>query len=370
MPSVLSPNNPVSRSYAPLADETNPSIATSAPTKTVPHNGSVIYGQPSFPPMVAASSSVRLNDLQKAGMSMRNDSEETLSPSASRKGKERAKTLTFDEGALGEVKRASYTGKERVRDIEEGRIYSEEQLASENSRYPPTNEAEEEERRIQENLTKLAARDMARRRAARESKQLPTPSTASTSPRSSYSISSAARRPFSFFSTSSKKGSLLGLDNSWIGKKDTDVGELPMSRPRSQGEQYMNPYEAQPTFSPAPKASDSPTTSMRSPFADPSPPLPAAADPSAYRRASIVSAVSSGSPHTAYRSPLISPSSPTDETGFAYGGPTWRGGQAVQQRENVERRGPDRWWHALCAWGDDLDGGHDVPEAGRTNPFE
>lgn len=143
-----------------------------------------------------------------------------------------------------------------------------------------------------------------------------------------------------------------------------------MSRPRSQGEQYMNPYEAQPTFSPAPKASDSPTTSMRSPFADPSPPLPAAADPSAYRRASIVSAVSSGSPHTAYRSPLISPSSPTDETGFAYGGPTWRGGQAVQQRENVERRGPDRWWHALCAWGDDLDGGHDVPEAGRTNPFE
>lgn len=150
MPSVLSPNNPVSRSYAPLADETNPSIATSAPTKTVPHNGSVIYGQPSFPPMVAASSSVRLNDLQKAGMSMRNDSEETLSPSASRKGKERAKTLTFDEGALGEVKRASYTGKERVRDIEEGRIYSEEQLASENSRYPPTNEAEEEERRIQE----------------------------------------------------------------------------------------------------------------------------------------------------------------------------------------------------------------------------
>lgn len=79
---------------------------------------------------------------------------------------------------------------------------------------------------LMQNLTKLAARDMARRRAARESKQLPTPSTASTSPRSSYSISSAARRPFSFFSTSSKKGSLLGLDNSWIGKKDTDVGEV------------------------------------------------------------------------------------------------------------------------------------------------
>ncbi|OXB38983.1 hypothetical protein LQV05_004107 [Cryptococcus neoformans] len=371
MPSVLSPNNPVSRSYAPLADETNLSVTTSAPVKTVPYNGSAMYGQPGLSSMVAASSSLGLDDMQKAGMSMRNDSEETLSPSASRKGKERAKAPTFDSGDLGEVRRGSYKGKERVRDIEEGRIYSEEQLPSENSRYPPTNEAEEEERRIQEHLTRLAARDMARRRAARESKQLPSPSTASASPRSSYSISSAARRPFSFFSSSSKRGSLLGLDSSWIGKKGADVGELPMSRPRTHDEQYMNPYEAQPSFSPAPKASDSPiTTSIRSPFADPSPPLPAAIDRSAYRRASVVSVASSGSPHTAYRSPLVSPSSPTDETGFAYGGPTWRGGQAVQQRENVARKGPDRWWHALCAWGDDLDGGHDVPEAGRTNPFE
>lgn len=40
-----------------------------------------------------------------------------------------------------------------------------------------------------------------------------------------------------------------------------------MSRPRSHDEQYMNPYEAQPSFSPAPKASDSPiTTSIRSPL--------------------------------------------------------------------------------------------------------
>lgn len=150
MPSVLSPNNPVSRSYAPLADETNLSVTTSAPVKTIPYNGSVMYGQPGLSPMVAASSSLGLDDMQKAGMSMRNDSEETLSPSASRKGKERAKTPTFDSGDLGEVRRGSYKGKERVRDIEEGRIYSEEQLASENSRYPPTNEAEEEERRIQE----------------------------------------------------------------------------------------------------------------------------------------------------------------------------------------------------------------------------
>lgn len=143
-----------------------------------------------------------------------------------------------------------------------------------------------------------------------------------------------------------------------------------MARPRSQGEQYMNPYEAQPTFSPAPKVSGSPRSiSMQSPFADPSPPPLAASDLSVYKRPSLVSA-SSGSPHTSYRSPLISPISPSDETGFAYGGPTWRGGQAVQQQEDVARRGPDRWWHALCAWGDDLDGGHDVPEAGRTNPFE
>lgn len=150
MPSVLSPNNPVSRSYAPLADETNLSVTTSAPVKTVPYNGSAMYGQPGLSSMVAASSSLGLDDMQKAGMSMRNDSEETLSPSASRKGKERAKAPTFDSGDLGEVRRGSYKGKERVRDIEEGRIYSEEQLPSENSRYPPTNEAEEEERRIQE----------------------------------------------------------------------------------------------------------------------------------------------------------------------------------------------------------------------------
>ncbi|ADV19542.1 hypothetical protein I305_02998 [Cryptococcus gattii E566] len=367
MPSVLSPNNPVSRSYAPLIDETNSPIITST-SKAVPYNGPAMYGQPDLPPAVAASSSTGFDDLQKAGMGMRSDSEEALSPSTSRKGKERAKTPTFD-GDLGEVRRGSYKGKERVWDIEQG-IFSEEHLASENSCYPPTNEAEEEERRIQEHLTRLAARDMARRRAARESKQLPTPTAASASPQSSFSISSAARRPFSLFSSSSKRGSLLGLDSGWIGKRDADVGELPMARPRSQGEQYMNPYEAQPTFSPAPKVSGSPRSiSMQSPFADPSPPPLTASDLSVYKRPSLVSA-SSGSPHTSYRSPLISPISPSDETGFAYGGPTWRGGQAVQQQEDVARRGPDRWWHALCAWGDDLDGGHDVPEAGRTNPFE
>jgi hypothetical protein len=34
---------------------------------------------------------------------------------------------------------------------------------------------------------------------------------------------------------------------------------------------------------------------------------------------------------------------------------------------------PERWWHALCAWGSDLDGGHGRKtsnQAGRTNPFE
>lgn len=147
MPSVLSPNNPVSRSYAPLIDETNPPITTST-SKTVPYNGPAMYGQPDLPPAVAASSSTGFDDLQKAGMSMRSDSEEALSPSTSRKGKERAKAPMFD-GDLDEVRRGSFKGKERVWDIEQG-IYSEEQLASENSCYPPTNEAEEEERRIQE----------------------------------------------------------------------------------------------------------------------------------------------------------------------------------------------------------------------------
>jgi hypothetical protein len=62
-------------------------------------------------------------------------------------------------------------------------------------------------------------------------------------------------------------------------------------------------------------------------------------------------------------------------SGFGYAGPSWRGGAAaVPTSEDVlPPSKPERWWHSLCAWGADLDGGHGKKtsnQAGRTNPFE
>jgi len=79
------------------------------------------------------------------------------------------------------------------------------------------------------------------------------------------------------------------------------------------------------------------------------------------------------------------------DPGFDYAGPTWRGGAGAgvgtgaaaeegnangsnNDQGRMRRVLPDKWWKALCAWGADLDGGHDDQEdggqAGRTNPFE
>lgn len=78
--------------------------------------------------------------------------------------------------------------------------------------------------------------------------------------------------------------------------------------------------------------------------------------------------------------------------GFSYAGAGWKGGAGAggkgyaQQRsggvsgngngygEQRQRAKPkERWWHALCAWGSDLDGGHGQDpdgQVGRTNPYE
>ncbi len=103
----------------------------------------------------------------------------------------------------------------------------------------------------------------------------------------------------------------------------------------------------------------SPTSSpYPSPFADPS-------DLQNHRRASLASAGSGTS-----LSPM---KSPIENNGFSYGyvGPAWRGGAASQVGATPE--GGDKWWHALCAWGSDLDGADENDQsgqAGRTNPFE
>ncbi|WVW83060.1 hypothetical protein I302_105077 [Kwoniella bestiolae CBS 10118] len=366
MPSVLSPN---SKSYAPLADEVNPSFGNMAPAPTVTRNGTIVYGKRSS--SMISTSSGDSEDLERVGGQYGNQSEETLSPSASRKGKERA--MDNDMGDGGEVHRtASAKGKERAWDVEQGNVEIDEQ--QQEGAYPPVNEVEEEERRVQQNLARFAAKDMARRRAARESRQLPANS-GPASPRSSSSTTSFSRRPFSVLSTKPNRNSIMGMmEGIWPGspKKDEgwNEGELPMTMthsPVAQNQPYPNPYDTQPSFSPVPKMVVSPTSPQQpSPFADPPPPAPAAGPSSHHRRPSLVSATSSGSAH----SPLTSP---TDGPGFAYGGPTWRGGQAVQQQEERQHK-PDRWWHALCAWGSDLDGGYDTNQqggqVGRTNPFE
>ncbi|WVQ98741.1 hypothetical protein IAU59_005872 [Kwoniella sp. CBS 9459] len=386
MPSVLSPTHPSAKSYAPLADEVNPPFGNIAPAPTVTRNGTIVYSKRIPSTTSTASSSADSDDLERVGAQLRNDSEETLSPSSSRKGKSRAmgerplmEQPESDLGDIGEIPRSTHKGKERAWDLERGResIVEEPEDMQSQGQYPPVNETEEEERRIQDNLARFAAKEAARRRAARESRQLPAAS-GPASPRSSSSTTSYSRRPFSMLSTSttSKRNSIMGLvEGIWPGSPRKNdgwaEGELPtVHSPRAQDTPYANPYDPQPSFSPVPKMVISPTSPERpSPFADPAPPAPTAGSSSSHhRRPSLVSASSGGSAH----SPI---NSPTETGGFSYGGPTWRGGQAAQvQDDDAQSRTGDKWWHALCAWGNDLDGGHAGNDrgnqAGRTNPFE
>ncbi|KAK8869802.1 hypothetical protein IAR55_000370 [Kwoniella newhampshirensis] len=373
MPSVISQTGNSSKSYAPLADEINPPFGNTAPAPSVTRNGTIVYSKRSV--SSTSTDSTDSDDLERVGAHLRNDSEETLSPRPSRKGKEKARMdpLAEDSGDIGEVRRISVKGKERAWDVELGT----ETIDGQSDQYPPLNEAEEEEKRIRDNLARIAAKDMAKRKAARESRVLPT-SPNPASPRSSSSTTSFSRRPFSLVESVSKRGSLMGLvEGMWPGspRKDnrgwTD-GELPTSHPPRESEApYANPYDPQPTFSPVPRMVISPTSPPGpSPFNDPAPPRPTVGPAHSYtspRRPSLTSGDSAASPLA----------SPTDGVGFSYGGPTWRGGQAVQQEDgspHSSRLVGDKWWHALCAWGADLDGGHDDEvqgrQAGRTNPFE
>lgn len=108
----------------------------------------------------------------------------------------------------------------------------------------------------------------------------------------------------------------------------------------------------------------SPTSA--SPFADP---IDSSHQEAADRRASIAS--SSTSP--ALRTPI-------ESGGYGYAGAGWRGGDAAVGGAQGDQGRPknstgEKWWHALCSWGNDLDGGYDDPnegrnQAGRTNPNE
>lgn len=49
------------------------------------------------------------------------------------------------------------------------------------------------------------------------------------------------------------------------------------------------------------------------------------------------------------------------------------GGAGMMVANGYQGEQKEKWWHALCAWGSDLDGGHGEDgdgQAGRTNPME
>ena len=160
MPSILSPtslsHNSASRSYTPLADEINPEIGNTVPSTTVSHNGTIVYAKRS----ATASSSTstdpegreRESDQLNCSPRLRSDSQETLSPGTIHKGKEGiTKRVSHEEADLGELRREHGKGKEKHWDLEQGRVNALNTGGeSDEGRYPPLNEIEEEERRIRE----------------------------------------------------------------------------------------------------------------------------------------------------------------------------------------------------------------------------
>lgn len=156
MPSVL-PNS--SKSYAPLSDEVNPSFGNVAPVPRVTRNGTIVYENQTSSTM-SSTSSADSEDLERAGTRLHNGSEETLSPSFSRKGKSRAlegQEVLEELGDIGRTRRvASLKGKERAWDVEQGR---EESFTVPDGAYPPTNEVEEEERKVQQVSRRLRRDD-------------------------------------------------------------------------------------------------------------------------------------------------------------------------------------------------------------------
>ncbi|GMK59477.1 hypothetical protein CspeluHIS016_0800830 [Cutaneotrichosporon spelunceum] len=276
------------KDYAPLADEVNPPFggAASAP---VSRNGTVVYSKP---------------------MSV-SGSDEGYTYQSDRKGKARA---IEDDGDI--VNRSAYRNSASSQTWASGGSYSAAGTGS-GASYPPVNGPEEEEKRIQANLAKFAAKDNARRKAARLSKVWSSPSNSrpnsiisNTSSSSSQPVSSV--RPLSAISET-RLGGVLGESSN-----RSSQGERENKEPHAQT-QNCDPFN-----------SPSPSMTSSSPFADPVPLPPATPD--------------------------------------GYVGPGWRGGAA--SAKPAPRK--ERWWHSLCAWGADLDGGdnNQAGQAGRTNPME
>lgn len=157
MPTLSIPSASSSgKAYSPLSDEVNPTFGNVAPVPTVTRNGTVVYAK-----RVNSFSSTGSSDVQSSSVdrSSRTGSSETLSPI----GKGRAVMdvngypgLVLDDqyGDLGEIRRGSTIkgkGKERAWDEEMGdRVEMMQGQDSGETSYPPLNDEEAEEKRIQD----------------------------------------------------------------------------------------------------------------------------------------------------------------------------------------------------------------------------
>jgi hypothetical protein len=185
---------------------------------------------------------------------LRSESEETLNPARAKLAARETGHRSDDgehpfEGDMGQIQRVEGMGlgtgsgyglregkvdykgkgKDKAWDLEQGRV---EEVYGVSGRYPPTNEEEEEEKRVQEvsvttrlgacwikdscssdpqNLARMAARDMARRRASRLSRQIPTSPT--------IDAGSTQRQASVSANTAGKRSSLMGLVGGiWSGR--------------------------------------------------------------------------------------------------------------------------------------------------------
>ena len=136
MPSLLSPvgSSSNSRTYTPLADESNYHLDNGAPMATVSRNGTVVYSKRS------GSESSRSG----ASTPQRAYSDEAVANGHPRVALNDA--IERDEDDIGDLKRefSKGKGKERAWDVEE--MVGMEKDES----YPPMNEHDEEERRVQQ----------------------------------------------------------------------------------------------------------------------------------------------------------------------------------------------------------------------------
>lgn len=143
MPSVLPPGLQSNKTYAPLADEVNPPFGNVAPAPTVSHDGTIVFSKRISPP-ASGPSSDEDNRGSTVGGWRRNDSDDTLSPGGvDRKGKGRA-LYPMDEDAVDIGDRGAHRGTSRYHDggYDGG-------SDSGSAAYPPVNDVEEEEKRIQ-----------------------------------------------------------------------------------------------------------------------------------------------------------------------------------------------------------------------------